>query len=131
VAALLDAEALIAFAADEPAAQRVEDILRVRESATTAINLGEAIQALLRRGADEAGLRSILEPLGLGVVPIDSARAWKAGLLRARYYHRRSSRLSLADCCLVAAASPDDAVVTGDRALAAMALAEGLEVVEL
>jgi PIN domain nuclease of toxin-antitoxin system len=131
VAALLDAQALIAFAAAEPSGSKVREILRTRESATTAINLGEAIQVLLRRGADEAGLRSILEPLGLGVVPIDSALAWKAGLLRAQYYHRRSSRLSLADCCLVAAASADDAVVTRDRALVAMAQAEGVEVVAL
>ncbi len=65
------------------------------------------------------------------VVPVDSALAWKAGRLRARYYHRRSSRLSLADCCLVAATSGEDSVVTGDRALITMAKAEGLKVVEL
>jgi PIN domain nuclease of toxin-antitoxin system len=131
VAALLDAQALIAFATAEPAGPRVKEILHTQKSATTATNLGEVIQAILRRGAGEAALRTILEPLGLAIVPIDSALAWRAGLLRARYYHRRSSRVSLADCCLVAAATSEDAVVTADRALSAMARAEGVGVVEL
>jgi PIN domain nuclease of toxin-antitoxin system len=131
VAALLDAQALIAFVAAEPGGPKVKEILRTQESATTAINLGEAVQALLRRGGDENGLRDIFEPLGLGIVPVDSALAWRAALLRARYCHRRSSRVSLADCCLVAAASSEDSVVTSDRALVAMARAEQVEVVEL
>ena len=131
MATLLDAQALIAFAADEPAAQRVEDILRARDSATTAVNLAEVVQKLLRRGADESRVRAVLEPLGLTIVQVDVALGWRAGVLRARHYDSRKCRLSLADCCLVAAATSKDEVVTGDRALAEMARAEGLEVVEL
>ena len=131
MAALLDAQALIAFAADEPAAQRVEDILRARESVTTAINLAEVVQNLLRRGADEARVRGVLEPLGLGIISVDPSLAWRAGAVRARHYHGRTNRVSLADCCLVAAATSEDTIVTGDRALAEMARAEGVEVVEL
>lgn len=131
MAAVLDAQALIALVADEPAAQRVEDILVHEDGATSAVNLAEVVQRLLRDGAVEEAIRDALEPLGLRIIPIDHGVAWRAGGLRARDYDRRRNRPSLADCCLVAAAGPGDRIITADRAVAAMARAEGLEVEEL
>jgi PIN domain nuclease of toxin-antitoxin system len=131
VAALLDAQALIAFAVGEGPGRRVRHILRTRDCATTAINLAEVVQKLLRDGAEEERVRESLEPLGLVIIAVDASLAWRAGNLRARHYGRRTSRVSLADCCLVAASSSADTVVSGDRGVTTMAQAEGLKVVEL
>ncbi len=131
MATLLDAQALIAFSVAEPAGRRVRQILRTRNCATTAVNLAEVVQKLLRDGAEEAQVRASLEPLDLLIVTVDAPLAWRAGILRARHYVRRTRRLSLADCCLVAAASSTDTVVSGDRGVTAMARAEDLKVVEL
>jgi PIN domain nuclease of toxin-antitoxin system len=119
MAALLDAQALIAFLVGEAGGRRVREVLRAQDSATSAINL------------DEAQVRDLLEPLGVRILAVDASLAWRAAALRFRHYGRRTSRVSLADCCLVAAASSTDSVVSGDRGVVAMARAEGLQVVEI
>ena len=132
---LLDAFALIALAADEPAAADVELLLHRGQAATTAIGLAEAIDVLERRHAQSADiLRAGLGPLldaFVRVVSVDEALAWRAAALRARHYDRRTRPLSLADCVLLAAAGPDDAVATGDRPLMDAAQAEGIAVIPL
>ncbi len=83
------------------------------------------------RRVGEAPLRELIAPLGLAVVPISEALSWRAAALRARYYRRRRNEVSLADCCLVAAAMPSGTVVTGDRGMLEVARAEDLPVVAL
>jgi predicted nucleic acid-binding protein len=129
---LLDAYALIALAADEPAATEVEHLLRQGGSAVTSVNLAEAIDVTQRlRGLPAEDVRGALEPLMGETVRVLSQGeddAWRAAYLRLRHYERRTSALSLADCFLLAAARPDDSIATSDPALVAAARAEGIGV---
>jgi hypothetical protein len=62
---------------------------------------------------------------------VSEAEAWRAGSLRARHYHRRSTPLSLADCFLLAAAGPEEAVATSDPGVAEVARLEDIGVIAL
>lgn len=128
---LLDAFALIALAADEPAAPDVERVIRGGRAALTATNLSEVVDVLMRlEGRSLEQLQATLPTLVggvVGVIDIDAKIGWRAGELRARHYHRQRSPLSLADCHLLAAAAPGDAIVTADRPLARAAEREGVE----
>jgi len=131
VGALLDANALIALLADEPAAAEVDSSIRSGGAAMTAVNLAEAVDWLGRAGvatADE--VRALVGPLELTIVPVDAGIGWRAGELRARH-HRRIGNLSLADCILVAAATFADRVATSDQAVLALAGAEGIATLPL
>lgn len=124
---LLDAQALVALVLDEPAAIEVELLLRQGNVAMTAPNLAETIDVISRvEGYPEQRVRSLVEPLGLVVVPMTEQHAWRAASLRARHYARDDSEVSLADCALVAAATPADVIATADRPLLRMAEAEGI-----
>lgn len=131
---LLDAYALVAFLADEPAAAEVERLLRGGDTAVLVVNLAEALDVTQRaHGVSEAELRAALEPLLGDVVAVTVQRedaAWRAAELRTKYYDRRSCPLSLADCLLLAAAD-GDSVATADFALAGALRAEGMRVVPL
>lgn len=86
----------------------------------------------MRRGAmEKAELEQVVGTLPLEVVPFTQTHAWRAAELRARHYHRRDSAVSLADCCLVAVATPADRIATADPAVLRMAEAEGIATVEL
>jgi rRNA-processing protein FCF1 len=65
--------------------------------------------------------------------PVAASRehATRAADIRARHYHWRDRDLSLADCFVIAAARPGDAVATSDSAVAHVARAEGLDVLAL
>lgn len=129
---LLDAYALVALLEDEPAAPDVERLVGSGDSAIPAINLAEAGQRVLRHAAIEADeLRNVVGSLPIAVIPLTEAHAWRAAELRARHYRRRDSAVSLADCCLVAAATPADRIATADPVVLRMAAAEGVETVEL
>jgi predicted nucleic acid-binding protein len=132
---VLDAYALIALLADEPAAEEVELLLRTGETAMTLVNFAEAIDAsrrLHKVPPDE--LRALLEPL-LGepveLLAQSETDAWRAAEIRARYYDRRRCAVSLADCFLLAAAGPDDRIATADPAVAAVAREEQVDLVAL
>jgi uncharacterized protein with PIN domain len=132
VGSVLDAYALVALLADEPAANEVERLLRKGAGKITSINLAEALDVLERRdGIPESALRDALDSLPVQVLPASASDAWRAAELRARHYHRRQRPVSIADCFLVAGAEPDDAVATADAGVLDMARAEGLKVVEL
>lgn len=129
---LLDAYALVALLRDERSAATVEEALRRGSAAMSAINLAEAVEKMVRvERVDAEALRTALEPLGMQVLPLSESVAWRAALLRARHYRRRTSEVSLADCCVVAHATPADAVMSGDAALLRMAEAEGFRTVRL
>ena len=81
------------------------------------------------RAAD--ALAPLLEGPVARLVPLDAARAWRVGELRARHYHRTRRPVSLADCALLACADPGDSIATLDAMLLAMAADEHVETVEL
>lgn len=129
---LLDAYALIAFLEDEPAAAEVAGLIGSGNSAISTVNLAEAGQHLIRHG-DVTGdeLRQLVGSIPLAVVPFTGAHAWRAAELRAQYYRRSDSAVSLADCCLVAVATTADRIATADAAVIQMAAAEGIGALEL
>jgi len=132
---LLDAYALIAFVAEEPAASDVEPLLREGDAAIVVTNLAEAVDVVERvhrvpPKEVEAAIRPLIGgPVALRGLTEDDA--WTAARLRARYYTHGSSELSLADCLLLAAARDGDRVATADPPLARVAEAEGIEVLGL
>lgn len=129
---LLDAFALVAFLDDEPAAADVEGLLARGDVAMSTVNLAEAAQKKLRLSSVTLPeLRQVVGALPLAVIPCSEGHAWRAAELRERHYHRRESAVSLADCCLVAVATPADRVATADPAVLRMAEAEGIGTVEL
>jgi predicted nucleic acid-binding protein len=133
---LLDASALIAYLAGEPAADRVADLLSEGGSAITSVNLAECLDILMRvRGIDFDRLESAIVPLlvsALSIVPIGEAEARAAAVVRQERYHRVRAPLSMADCLLLAVATLNEAsIVTTDNILASSARQQGIDVVLL
>ncbi len=132
---LLDAFALIALLAEEPAAGEVEALLRRGDAAITAVNLAEALDVLQRvQGISRERLEAVTDPLvsdRMTLVAIDERIARDAADIRARYYHRTRAPISLADCILLAATGEDDALATADGPLIRVADAENLKVRKL
>ena len=129
---LLDAFALIALLADEPAADEVEALLRRGEAAITAVNLAEALDVLQRvQRIPRERLDAVTLPLvgeRMTFVPISEQIARDAADIRARRYHRTRAPISLADCILLAATGDSDTLATADRALIRVAEAENVQV---
>lgn len=129
---LLDAFALIALLAEEPAADEVEALLRRGEAAITAVNLAEALDVLQRvEGITRERLESVTMPLvaeRMTFVAIDERIARDAADIRARRYHRTRAPVSLADCILLAATGESDSLVTADGPLIRVAEAENVQV---
>lgn len=119
---LLDAYALIAAATGEAAAGEVADLLRAGDCAITTANLAEVYDQLVRRvGLDPDDVEGHVQPLldhSLVLLALEREQAKRAGLLRARYYRRRTAELSLADCILLASLDEGDMVATADPPLA-------------
>jgi predicted nucleic acid-binding protein len=130
---VLDAQAVVAFLIDEPAADEVAMILGDRDDvpAIASIGLAEVIDVLVRvRGRTHAEVSEKVDWLragGLVVEPADEAIGREAGRLRALHYSRRDRPVSLADCVTLATALVHGAVLaTSDPALATVARLEGL-----
>jgi PIN domain nuclease of toxin-antitoxin system len=134
---LLDAYALVALVADEPAAQEVEEILRAGGARVVVVNLAEAIYVAQRVHAISAeDTRAALEPLFLGdvvsAVVSDELRGWLAAELRVRHYDKKTTAVSLADCFLLAHGLADGGpIATADPPVAAIAESEGVDVIGL
>lgn len=132
---LLDAFALIALLAGEPAADEVEMLLRGGEAAITAVNLAEALDVLQRvQGISRERLQEVTAPLvgeRMKLLPIDERIARDAADVRARRYHRTRAPLSLADCILLAATGESDVLATADGPLIRVAEAEHVQVRKL
>jgi predicted nucleic acid-binding protein len=132
VTVLLDAYALIALLADEPAADEVEALLRRGEAAITAVSLAEALDVLQRvQRIPRDRLEAATTPLvggGMTLVPVDERIARDAADIRARRYHRSRAPLSLADCMLIAATGESDELATADAPLIRVAEAENVRV---
>lgn len=132
---LLDAYALIALLADEPAADDVETLVRRGGAAITAVNLAEALDVLQRvEGIARERLDELTGPLlaeRIKLVEVDERIARAAADIRARRYHRTRAPISLADCLLLAATGASDALATADQPLIRTARAEHVRVVTL
>lgn len=134
---LLDAYALVALVAEEPAAAEVEDLLRSGEARIIAVNLAEAVDVCGRvHGVEPDETRAVVEPLFLSRVlslrPSGESEAWLAADLRIRHYDRKHSPLSVADCLLLAhAITEEEQIATADPHVAACARLEGVTVAAL
>jgi PIN domain nuclease of toxin-antitoxin system len=135
VSVLLDAFALIALLAGEPAAEQVETLIRRGDTVVTTVNLAEALDVLQRVGGiPRERLEALTAPLigaQIALADIDEQIARNAADIRARRYHRSRNPLSLADCILLAATGPADTLATADNALIRTAEAEGVGVTRL
>ena len=130
---LLDAYALVAFIAEEPAAAEVEALLRGPRSGVVVINLAEAVDICTRvHGLDLRAVGNALDPLLgeiLEVLASTEEEAWEAARLRLTYYDRSSAALSIADCLVLAhAVLGGDAIATSDPALAGAARREDVDI---
>ena len=131
---LIDASALIALLGAEPAAGEVQEMLN-RGAAMTTLNLAEAIDRLKRRydlGVERT--RPVIEGLlakSLMLLPLGPAQAWRAGEIRAAYYHRSRCPISLADAVLVASAPAGGRIASSDGPLLSVAASEGLAIAAL
>ncbi|MGH3049291.1 MAG: PIN domain-containing protein [Gaiellaceae bacterium] len=132
---LLDAYALIALLLDEPPADQVEAIVRLRTAGATTVNLVEAFDVSARvHGLPLDRARSSLDVLlddAIAVIPLDRAVAERASELRVRHYHRSRCPISLADSVLIASAGPGDRIATADPDVLRVAAAEGIATLEL
>jgi PIN domain nuclease of toxin-antitoxin system len=120
---LLDSYALVGALRGEAITAEVRQLFATSPTAISTVNLSEVMDKLARlAGRSEESVREAVGALklgGLSVVTVDEEIAWRAGLIRARHYHRRSAPLSLADCTLVATAlSREDWIATSDPHIA-------------
>lgn len=135
---VLDAQAIVAFLAGEPAAIEVRDLLRGSEPrpSISAMNWAEALDVAARaQGWGVAPTTARMDWLlagGLRVIPVDERIGRASGLVRAEHYHRRDRKLSLADCTALATAQAlGQPLATSDPAIAATAATIGVTVVPL
>lgn len=132
---ILDAYAVLALLKAEPGAPMVRDLLNGAESPRlTAVGIAEVVDHLVRRcGVDEDDAALDVAQLGLtNSVRIDAPVAMRAGMLRARHYHRRDRAVSLADCLVAASAQVEGAaVVSADSHLLALCHDEQIRVIVL
>jgi uncharacterized protein with PIN domain len=132
---VLDTYALVALVAGEPAADEVESLLAADRAAMSVVNFAEAVDVLQRvYDASPAELEQLADQLfseSVELLDVGYVEAFRAGLLRGRHYDRSVRPLSLADCFLLASASPEDAVATSDPPVVEVARLEGVGVVAL
>lgn len=101
---LLDAYALIALLAGEPAANQVGELIAGGSTVVAAPNLAETADRLgrvhgiaVRR--TRAAVESLEQSTDLRVLVTERAHGWRAAELRVKHYHRTRRPLSLGDCC--------------------------------
>ena len=134
---ILDAYAVVALLRDEPAAPVVEQLLTADADAhaqLTTVGLAEVVDRLIRlMDIDEDDAVLDIAELGLAnPIDLDAPTALRAGMLRARHYHRRSRAISLADCVAAETArATATALVTSDPHLLDTCHAESIDVIAL
>lgn len=133
---ILDAYAIVALMADEPASESVAELIEQGDCALSAVNLAEAADVLERsHGIETSVTRSAITTLKSGsllILDVDERRAWRAAEVRAGYYQRRGAEISLADCILLASARPgEDSVATPDPPVLRIAGELGIETIPL
>jgi predicted nucleic acid-binding protein len=122
-AIVLDSWAIMAYLEDEPAAERVADIIAdANEDGTpllmTVVNLGEVWYILAREASEADAERSVAEIQHLGITVVDAGWA----LAREAAGFKAKHKMSYADGFAAALATQERAhLVTGDREFAALA----------
>ncbi len=108
---ILDASALLAYLHQEPGWEEVHRV--VSESWIGAVNWCEVTQKLKRKGLVVEKVRSLLDELGLVIVPFSAGQAELAAHL---WEKTRQHGLSLADrACLALAMERQAHVLTADQ----------------
>jgi predicted nucleic acid-binding protein len=132
---VLDSFGVVAAFLGEPAASEVAALLRSQRRVTlTPLGVAEVVDRLVRiAGADSDEVVLDLAELGLADPdPLDAAVAIRAGILRARRYHRTRCAVSLADCVAAEVAREHGAALaTSDPHLLDVCAAEAIEVLVL
>jgi predicted nucleic acid-binding protein len=127
----LDAHAVLAALKGEPAGPEVRGLMEDGPAELSPLGVAEVIDHLVRiTGADETEAALDVAALDLAPPrPVDEALGRRAGLLRARHYHRSHRAVSLADCVLAEYGRQHQLVVaTADPALLDLCHKEGIPV---
>lgn len=117
---VLDAQAFISYATNEPGAAVVRDLIKTKQQVLlSTANLTEVTYFLGRtRGAAPASVYADIIELEIHVTRLDEDCALEAASLRLSHYHRVRRPVSLADCCAAALAlDRGAALVTSDGPL--------------
>lgn len=128
---VLDAYAIEAYLANEPAADDVERLLLSGEQVlVSVVNLAETIDRLVRvRGVPIDEVAFDLAELSVHVSGADADLAWSAAQLRSIYYHRERCSVTVADCFAAALSLNRNArLATADPHLLDLVTAEGGDV---
>jgi predicted nucleic acid-binding protein len=131
---ILDSFAVLALLKGEPAAAHVRQLIDEGACTLTTLGVAEVVDHLVRIvGVTEEEAALDLAQLRLAdVEPLESTVALRAGLLRARQYHRRTRAISLADCVAAESARAFGAsLATSDPHLLDACRDEGIGVVAL
>lgn len=108
---ILDASALLAVLNDEPGQEEVEAALA--DALIGAVNLSEVMAKLVDNGMPEPQALSVLDELGLTIIPFDTQLALRAGALRPLTRHLG---MSLGDrACIALGMHLDLPVLTTER----------------
>ncbi|MHB1500906.1 MAG: PIN domain-containing protein [Candidatus Dormibacteria bacterium] len=132
---ILDSYAVIALLKGEAAAGQVRQLMVANEEVClTVLGLAEVLDHLIRlAGAEED--EAVLDVAQLGLappVPVGAAIGMRAGLLRARHYHRSDRAVSLADCVAAEIARPvGSSLATADPHLLDLCQEEGITTLPL
>lgn len=131
---VLDAFAVLALLKGEPAAVEVRHLIDGGDCALTPLGIAEVTDHLVRvvKVPEEDAVLDLAQ-LGLPTPkPLDDTQALRAGLLRARHYHRKDRAVSLADCVVAEVArSAGSSVATSDPHLLDLCRAEGINLIPL
>jgi predicted nucleic acid-binding protein len=132
---VLDSYAVLALLKDEPAATQVQQLVEDQnDAALTPLGIAEVLDHLVRlAGAEEDEAVLDLAQLGLATpTAVGAELAVRAGLLRARHYHRKNRAVSLADCVAAETARPRNSqLASADPHLLDLCQDEGIAVISL
>jgi predicted nucleic acid-binding protein len=132
---VLDAQLVVAFLKNEPAAAEVEALLNGPERPRlTALGVAEVLDHLVRvLGADADDAALDLGQLGLANgIELDAGTGLRAARLRAAYHDREHRPVTLPRCVAAEIARADDApLAAADRAILDVCHAEGIPVLAL
>ena len=96
------------------------------------LNRAEVIDRIARQGVAADDVAADLDTLGISYLALDVDIADRAAGIRARYYHRTESPLSMADCVALATALAAGATLaTSDNHLATTAQANSCAVLPI
>ena len=108
---VFDSSAILALVHRERGAEIVQ--LHAGSAIVSAVNVGELGARLVDRGMSEPQIRTILDSIGVDVVPFDEEQAYMSAALRS---HTRVKGLSLGDrACLALAKVRGVPALTADR----------------